>query len=115
MLSRFKPRGVLEDDEDADEDADRNESEPGPEPDQEADDDEEEAAGGEDEAAVQQTLFSPEDEPSSPIELYRRDEMIEAQKDWHMALLIFQEMGWQPARPLQAYVHPLTFITHDVG
>lgn len=31
--------------------------------------------------------------------------MIEAdQKDWHMALLIFKEMGWQPARPLEALV-----------
>jgi hypothetical protein len=50
------------------------------------------------------------------IELYRRDEMIEAaQKDWHMALLIFKEMGWKPPRPLEAYAHPLTFIKHDEG
>ena len=56
-------------------------------------------------------------EPSTPIELYRRDEMIEAAlKDWHMALLIFQEMGWRPSRPLEeAYFHPLTFITHQEG
>ena len=32
-----------------------------------------------------------------------------------MALLIFQEMGWQPARPIEAYGHPLTFITHNDG
>jgi hypothetical protein len=77
-------------------------------------DDEDEAALEDPASPVQQTLFSPEDEPSSPIELYRRNEMIEAaQKDWHMALLIFREMGWQPARPLEAYAHPLTFIKHD--
>jgi hypothetical protein len=32
-----------------------------------------------------------------------------------MALLIFQEMGWKPARPLDAYARPLTFIKHDEG
>ena len=54
------------------------------------------------------------DEPNNSIELYRRDEMIEAlQKEWHMALAIFNKMGWQPARPLEAYAYPLTFITHD--
>jgi hypothetical protein len=82
----------------------------------EPDDDESEASGDEDELAGQQTLFSTLEEPSNPIELYRRGEMIEAdQKDWHMALLVFQEMGWQPTRPLEAYAHPLTFITHDEG
>ena len=74
------------------------------------------AAFREDGPTVQHTLFSEEDELSSPIELYRRDEMIEAtQKDWQMALLIFQEMGWQPAHPVEAYAHPLTFIMHDEG
>lgn len=103
---------LLEDDEDTDEDTDRGESEATPEPDEEANDEEEEAADGDDEPAVQQTLFS----PSSSIELYRRDEMIEvAQNDWHMALLIFQEMGWQPARPLEAHARPLTFIKQDEG
>jgi len=53
---------------------------------------------------------------SDPIELYRREEMVEAdQKDWHMALLIFQEMGWLPVRPLETYDHPLMFVTDDEG
>lgn len=67
-------------------------------------------------AAIQQMLFSGADEPNSPIELYRPDWMIEVlQKDWHMALLIFQEMGWQPARPLETYARPLAFIAHNDG
>jgi hypothetical protein len=75
-----------------------------------------EGMSGEDEPNVQQTLGSSEHKPRSPIELYRPNEMIEAdQQDWHMALLIFQEMGWQPARPLEACAHPLTFIKHDEG
>ncbi len=76
----------------------------------------EEAADDEDEPVIQQRLFSPEIERSNPIELYRRDQMIEiAEKDWHTALLIFREMGWEPARPLEAYAHPLTFIKHNEG
>ena len=83
----------------------------------EPNDDEAEAPSSDDESAIQQTLSSPESEPSSPIvELYRRDEMIEVgQKDWHMALLIFQEMGWHPAHPLETYASPLALILHDEG
>lgn len=97
-------------------------SELAPEPEEESDeedkphDDENEPDDGESDSAVQPTLFFPEEEPRSPIELYRRGEMIEAdQRDWHMALLIFQEMGWEPARPLEAHAHPLTFIKQDEG
>ena len=51
-----------------------------------------------------------------PIDLYRRDEVIELdQEEWQMALLIFKEMGWRRARPLEAYVNPLTFVKHDEG
>ena len=47
------------------------------------------------------------------IDLYKCDEIIEAaQKDWHMALLIFKEMDWRPPRPLEAYVHPLVLLCH---
>ena len=88
----------------------------GDETDAQPDDVEEEASGREDEPTVQGTLFSTEGRSGDPIELYRRNEMIELdQQDWHAALLIFQEMGWQPAHPLEAHAHPLTFITHDDG
>ena len=81
-----------------------------------AGDREDEEASGEDESAVRLMLLSAEDGLRNPIELYRRDWMIEATANyWHMALLIFRETGWQPARPLEAYVHPLTFIKHDEG
>src|SRR5258708_3164672 len=53
---------------------------------------------------------------ADPIELYRRDEMIEInQPDWHMALLIFREMGWKPERPFQSYTDALTFVRDDEG
>jgi hypothetical protein len=100
---------LLEADEDDEESSSREQSDPALQP--------EKAMDGEEKlAAVQQMLFSLADEPNSPIELYRRDGMIEAfQKEWHMALLIFQEMGWQPARALEKYAYPLTFITQDEG
>jgi hypothetical protein len=42
--------------------------------------------------------------------------MIEFTTDaWHMVLLIFREMGWQPGRDLAAYTYPLTFITNHDG
>jgi hypothetical protein len=54
------------------------------------------------------------DVPNSSIELYRRGEMLEVlQNEWHMALLIFQELGWHPARALETYAYKLTFIKHD--
>jgi hypothetical protein len=103
-------------------------SELAPEPDEEPDDEDDlnEGEGVPDDgadpvdnnppSAVQQTLFVADDEPRHSIELYRRDEMIEAdQKDWHMTLLIFQEMGWRPERPLEAYAHSRAFIKHDEG
>jgi hypothetical protein len=79
-------------------------------------DDEDDQPVGESDVSSRLSLFTTEDEPRRPIELYRPNEMIEAdQQDWHMALLIFREMGWLPERPLEAYVHPLTFIKHDEG
>jgi len=51
--------------------------------------------------------------PPELIELYRRDELLELHpSDWHMALLIFKEMGWTPERPIEAYIHPLPFVQH---
>jgi hypothetical protein len=100
---------LLEADEDDEEDSSRDQSDLAPQP--------EEALDGEEKlAAIQEMLFSLADEPNNPIELYRRDGMMEAlEKEWHMALLIFQEMGWQPARALESYAHPLTFIKLDEG
>ena len=100
-------------------------SELDPEPEEEADegdsDDVEEF--NEDESAndspqsgvgIQQATLFPELAQPGHIELYRRNEMIEAApEDWHMAVLIFQEMGWKPSRELEAYIHPLTFITQN--
>jgi hypothetical protein len=62
-------------------------------------------------AGSQQATLFPEPAQPGNVELYRRDGMIEAAQDeWHMAVLIFREMGWKPSRDLEAYIHPLTSI-----
>jgi hypothetical protein len=60
-------------------------------------------------------LFPERTQPGK-IEIYRRGEMIEASfQDWQMAVLIFREMGWKPARDLAAHSHPLTFVPQFEG
>jgi hypothetical protein len=63
----------------------------------------------------QATLFPERAQPGN-LELYRRGEMIElAPEDWHIAVLIFREMGWAPARHLETYTRPLTFVPQREG
>ena len=50
------------------------------------------------------------------IELYRRQDMLELHwADWQMALQIFNEMGWTPERPLDAYAVPPAFVKNYEG
>jgi len=66
-------------------------------------------------SALQQKLFAGEPD-TALIELYRRQEMLELHcADWQMALQIFNEMGWTPERPLDAYATPLAFVKNYEG
>lgn len=48
------------------------------------------------------------------VEIYRHWQALSlTAEDWHMALLIFREMGWQPLRPFDSYLYPLSFVTPD--
>jgi hypothetical protein len=95
------------------------------EPEPEEDTDEEDSGDDEDDreegsakpaAEFQQATLYPERAQPGNIEIYRRGEMIEATPEgWHMAILIFREMGWKPARNLEAYIHPLTFVPQPEG
>jgi hypothetical protein len=50
------------------------------------------------------------------IELYRRKEMLALDlSDWQMALRTFNEMGWTPERPLDAYATPVAFVKNYEG
>jgi hypothetical protein len=74
-----------------------------------------EAAPGADLASlhppVQTTL-----EAVNDVELYNREGMLEVKRqDWHMALLIFREMGWKSERPVEAYANPFLFVQNDEG
>lgn len=63
-----------------------------------------------------QVKLVPERAQPGNIELYRRTELVEVQpEDWHMAVLIFREMGWKPVRQLEAYIQPLTFVPQSEG
>jgi hypothetical protein len=63
---------------------------------------------------LQQTFAAEPDTAS--IELYRRQEMLVLHSgDWQMALQIFNEMGWTPERPLEAYATPLAFVKNYEG
>jgi hypothetical protein len=67
-------------------------------------------------SGVRQVQSFSEKESGSVVELYRHNEMIElGQNDWHMALRIFREMGWQPLRPFEVYTRALWFVTQDEG
>jgi len=76
------------------------------EPEPEEDADEEDSGDDEDDreegsaqpaAEFQQATLYPERAQPGNIEIYRRGEMIEAPPEgWHMAILIFREMGWKP-------------------
>jgi hypothetical protein len=100
---------VPEPEDDDDEDVQLDEGEDNP-------DDDDEAAGSDENPDVQQASLFSDKELNNIIELYRRDEMIDvAHKDWHMALLIFREMGWQPIKPFEIHTRPLMFVTHDEG
>lgn len=57
-----------------------------------------------------------EDETTQILELYRREEIVEAtEKDWLTALGLFQAGGWEEPRPVGAYARPLSFVTHNEG
>lgn len=44
------------------------------------------------------------------------DDMVEiSPREWLVAVAIFQEGGWSPIRPIEAYLRPLWFITEDEG